>query len=132
MPDREKVIKGIQECDLNGGLIGNCPYKEIVLLLKEQEGVHMTEAEKAEALELAKHAIGMDNGAIYRTHGERVFIPFRNYFATAHPEATWEAMVREGYAECEIHSDGSCEYRVTPNGIYWMVHQLRVSIAIRW
>ena len=36
MPDKEKVIKGIQECDLNGGLIGNCPYKEIVLLLKEQ------------------------------------------------------------------------------------------------
>ncbi len=39
MPDREKVIKGIQECDLNGGLIGNCPYKEIVLLLKEQEAM---------------------------------------------------------------------------------------------
>lgn len=36
MSDKEKVIKGIQECDLNGGLIGNCPYKEIVLLLKEQ------------------------------------------------------------------------------------------------
>lgn len=37
MSDREKVIKGIQECDLNGGLIGNCPYKGILLLLKEQE-----------------------------------------------------------------------------------------------
>lgn len=37
MPDREKVIKGIQECDLNGGLIGNCPYKEVVELLKEQD-----------------------------------------------------------------------------------------------
>ena len=37
MPDREKVIKGIQECDLNGGLIGNCPYKDILFLLKEQE-----------------------------------------------------------------------------------------------
>jgi len=37
MSDREKVIKGIQECDLNGGLIGNCPYKAILLLLKEQE-----------------------------------------------------------------------------------------------
>lgn len=35
--DREKVIKGIQECDLNGGLIGNCPYKGILSLLKEQE-----------------------------------------------------------------------------------------------
>ena len=37
MADREKIIKGIQECDLNGGLIGNCPYKGILLLLKEQE-----------------------------------------------------------------------------------------------
>ena len=35
--DRDKVIKGIQECDLNGGLIGNCPYKGILALLKEQE-----------------------------------------------------------------------------------------------
>ena len=37
MIEREKVIKGIQECNLNGGLIGNCPYKGILLLLKEQE-----------------------------------------------------------------------------------------------
>jgi len=37
MRDREKVIKGIQECDLNGGLIGNCPFKGILALLKEQE-----------------------------------------------------------------------------------------------
>lgn len=37
--DREKIIKGIQECDLNGGLIGNCPYKGILMLLKEQEAV---------------------------------------------------------------------------------------------
>ena len=37
MPDREKIIQGIQECDLNGGMIGNCPYKGIIALLKEQE-----------------------------------------------------------------------------------------------
>lgn len=36
MDDREMLIKGIQECDLNGGLIGNCPYKGILALLKEQ------------------------------------------------------------------------------------------------
>lgn len=36
---REKIIKGIKECDLNGGLIGNCPYKGILDLLKEQEAV---------------------------------------------------------------------------------------------
>lgn len=37
--DREAIVKGIQECDLNGGLIGNCPYKGILTLLKEQEAV---------------------------------------------------------------------------------------------
>ena len=37
MIDREKVIEGIQECDLNGGLIGNCPYKDILSMLKEQD-----------------------------------------------------------------------------------------------
>ena len=37
MADMEKVIKGIQECDLNGGLIGNCPYKGILAMLKEHE-----------------------------------------------------------------------------------------------
>ena len=35
--DRETIVKGIQECDLKGGLIGNCPYKGILTLLKEQE-----------------------------------------------------------------------------------------------
>ena len=39
MIDREKVIKGIEECDLNGGLIGNCPYKGVLTLLKEHEEV---------------------------------------------------------------------------------------------
>ena len=37
MPDMENFIKGIQKCDLNGGLIGNCPYKGILAMLKEQE-----------------------------------------------------------------------------------------------
>ena len=39
MINRVEIIKGIQECDLNGGLIGNCPYKEILTLLIEQEKI---------------------------------------------------------------------------------------------
>lgn len=35
--DKEKFVKGIQECDLNGGKIGNCPYKGIIDLLKDRE-----------------------------------------------------------------------------------------------
>ena len=29
--DMEKVIKGLQECNLNGGRVGNCPYKDSIL-----------------------------------------------------------------------------------------------------
>ena len=40
MIDKETVINGLQECDLNGGLIGNCPYKDAVFsLLKDREMV---------------------------------------------------------------------------------------------
>ncbi len=42
MTDRKKLIKGIQECDLNGGRIGNCPYKDILLLLPERELLRKT------------------------------------------------------------------------------------------
>ena len=35
--NRDELIKGIQECNLNGGLNGNCPYKGILVILKEQE-----------------------------------------------------------------------------------------------
>ena len=48
MIDKEKVIKGIQECDLNGGLIGDCPYKGILALLREQEAVEPIKKEMVE------------------------------------------------------------------------------------
>lgn len=37
MFDKDRLIKGIEECDLNGGLLGNCPYKDILILLKHRE-----------------------------------------------------------------------------------------------
>lgn len=61
MINRVEIIKGIQECDLNGGLIGNCPYKEILTLLIEQERIIAKQIEiikKAdEALESIKEKI---------------------------------------------------------------------------
>ena len=59
MADREEVIKGIQECDLNGGLIGNCPYKGILLLLKEQEAVEPTINEYGEAYCICGENVGI-------------------------------------------------------------------------
>jgi hypothetical protein len=47
MPDLEKAIKGLHECDLNGGKIGNCPYKDAIIeRLKEKEdlGTELTNA----------------------------------------------------------------------------------------
>lgn len=57
----EKMIKGIQECDLNGGLIGNCPYKGILLLLKEQEPHVLSHEEMIEA--------GKNHDAVYVEQG---------------------------------------------------------------
>lgn len=59
MADREKFIKGIQECDLNGGLIGNCPYKGILLLLKEREAVEPTINEYGEAYCICGENVGI-------------------------------------------------------------------------
>lgn len=34
------AIQGLQECNLNGGKIGNCPYKDAILaMLKERESL---------------------------------------------------------------------------------------------
>ena len=57
MIDRENVIKGIQECDLNGGLIGNCPYKGILTLLKEQEWNRLTEDDNGAEIKYMKEYI---------------------------------------------------------------------------
>lgn len=59
MIDREKAIKGLQECDLNGGRVGNCPYKdEIFDLLKEQEVVEPTINEYGEAYCICGKIVG--------------------------------------------------------------------------
>jgi len=57
--DRENIIKGIQECDLNGGLIGNCPYKGILALLKEQEPIKPTINEYGEAYCICGENVGI-------------------------------------------------------------------------
>lgn len=34
------AVQGLQECDLNGGKIGNCPYKDAILaMLKERNSL---------------------------------------------------------------------------------------------
>ena len=57
--DREQVIKGIQECDLNGGLIGNCPYKGILAMLKDEEQPQIIRCKDC------KHGEPCNNGEYY-------------------------------------------------------------------
>lgn len=89
----------------------------------------MTKEELDKCLDLAKHAIGMDDRKTYTTHGEKVFIPYRNYFTTAEPEEPWELMVKAGYAKREDINDYCC-YSMTPDGIQWMVKNLNISICL--
>ena len=91
----------------------------------------MTTLQKDYCLDLAKHTIGMDSREVYRTHGEKVYVPYRNYFTAPQPEEAWELMVKEGYAR---RTDGKdyVTYRMTPDGILWMVQELRVYICLTY
>jgi len=91
----------------------------------------MTDREKEICLDLAKHTIGMDSKEVYRTHGEKVYIPYRNYFSAAHPEEAWELMVKEGYAKRTDYKE-SVNYKMTPDGIQWMAKELRINICLTY
>ena len=92
----------------------------------------MTAEQKERALELAQHTIGMDSRGLYTTHGIKVYVPYRNYFSLPRPEAIWEVMVQEGYAKRYDYKSGGCEYSMTPNGIQWMVNELKVNICLKY
>lgn len=80
-------------------------------------------------LEKAQHAIGMDGRDVWKTHGEKVYVPYRNYYMVTEPEEDWEALVREGLAQ-RHESPGSIMYDMTPDGLLWMAKLLRISICV--
>ena len=89
----------------------------------------MTEKMKQVCIALAEHTIGMDSQEVWRTHGTRVYVPYRNYFSAARPDNAWEAMVEEGYAK-RYDGKESVQYSMTPDGIQWLARELKVNICL--
>ena len=81
--------------------------------------------------ELMGHAIGLDNGKIFRRDVAKIFKPFRNRFIASEPIQDWEALVENGYAE-KREGDTTIQYSVTPNGIQWLVNYSRINICLTY
>ena len=86
-------------------------------------------------IDLAQHAIGMDHAKTFRRNGEKIYLPYRNYFTAARREEPWEIMIVKGYAIgiAEQLEDGSMyvTYRMTPDGLQWLAKELRINICLR-
>lgn len=86
------------------------------------------EARVAAMVELATHAIGMNNKRTYKRHGRTWYKPYRNvYCAGSQGDPVWDEMVKEGYAKA---SQGlqSVYYFMTRAGLDWLGQQTGVNI----
>lgn len=81
--------------------------------------------------ELMGHAIGLDNGKIFKRDGARIYIPYRNHFTVSEPDEEWEILVGAGYAEKD-KGVTMITYRVTPDGIQWLVKYSRINICLTY
>ena len=56
-------------------------------------------------IDLAKHAIGLDNSKPYKRHGRMFYRPYRNYFSTTdrcRDYSAWVELAADGYAKRRI------------------------------
>lgn len=88
-----------------------------------------------QALEWAKHAIGMDGKRPFRKDGCIIYVPYRNYFSTVLHDPIWQELAFAGLAahgSIYMDNDGTerTSYSLTPNGIQWLAKELRMFICI--
>ncbi len=69
----------------------------------------MTKNEKS----LMEHAIGLDDKSFYVSHGEKYYIPYRNYYGAGGEHKTWEGLCDKGLAKTNDHR----MYYVTLKGL---------------
>lgn len=88
-----------------------------------------------QALEWAKHAIGMDIKKPFRKDGCIIYVPYRNYFNTVLHNPIWQELAFAGLAahgSTYMVDDGTerTSYFLTPNGLQWLAKELRIFICI--
>lgn len=91
-------------------------------------------SQQAKEVQLAAHAIGLDNKRPYQRHAKYFYRPYRNRFAT-HDKApdfkAWEGMVANGHAVAYAGTSGgnACAYyHLTRKGLDWLGDSLGIII----
>ena len=79
------------------------------------------------------HTIGLVDGCSsrhkpYTRHGKKFYRPWRNYFSTNAPDAEWESLCKEGYADHGSVDRRGVTYWLTPAGFAWIGQQIGVTI----
>lgn len=86
------------------------------------------EARVADMVDLASHAIGLDNKKAYYRHGKYWYKPYRNYYCSGSAgDPAWEEMVEQGYAKAS-RGLGSTYYHMTRAGLDWLGQQTNIKI----
>lgn len=87
-------------------------------------------SKQSKEVELAAHAIGLDNKRPYQRHGKLFYRPYRNFFST-HEKApdfeSWEHMVATGLAKKSAQRCGAI-YWLTRKGLDWLGNAIGITI----
>lgn len=82
----------------------------------------------ADMVDLAAHAIGLDDKKAYYRHGKYWYKPYRNHYCSGPAgNPVWEKMVEQGYAEASRRLD-STYYHMTRAGLDWLGQQTNIKI----
>ena len=102
--------------------------KEKLGLLQQIEKKKAQEAKVAEMVDLAAHAIGLDNKKAYYRHGKYWYKPYRNHYCSGSGgDPVWEEMVEQGYATAS-RGMSSTFYHMTRAGLDWLGQQTKIKI----
>jgi len=91
----------------------------------------MDEKKSSLYAELMGHAIGLDNGKVFKREGASIYKPYRNHFVVSEPDEEWETLVEAGYAR-KTEGKTAIQYSVTPDGIQWLVKYSRINICLTY
>ena len=98
---------------------------------------HLPAEDRDLCIEIMEHTIGLDRGNVFKREGYKIYRPYRNYFNTSVGKSPWVWLEEAGYASHgkEYQNEDrtpSTDYYLTPDGIQWLVHELRINICLTY
>lgn len=114
--------------EFHGVIISTELCNELATRLENIEEEKARAARVAAMVDLATHAIGMNNKKPYKRHGQTWYKPYRNYYcAGSQGDPVWDEMVKQGYAEAS-KGLSSVYYFMTRAGLDWLGEQTGINI----